>query len=123
MPFIGSVSSNGETIVGAATASAEWRNLVFPAVATSSTQVLRCENLSRVSAVVTAAAGGVGATGVLEVRISNTFYPVQNFAVAAVGTPVTVEQHIACKDVRVSITNPQGVDATLDVLLMATGTS
>tara|TARA_R110000751_G_scaffold12475_1_gene42858 strand:- start:508 stop:879 length:372 start_codon:yes stop_codon:yes gene_type:complete len=123
MPFIGSVSGNGENIIGSATASSEWRALVFPAVATSSTQALRCENLSRVSAVITATLGGVGATGVLEVRISNTFYPVQNFAVAGIGTPVTVEQHIACKDVRVSITNPQGVDATLDILIMATATS
>jgi len=123
MPFIGSVSSNGETIIRAATASAEWHGLVFPAVATNATQSLRCENLSRVSAVITSTLNGVGATGVLEVRISNTFYPVQNFVVAGIGTPVTVEQHIACKDVRVSITNPQGVDATLDVLLMATGTS
>lgn len=123
MPFIGSVSGNGEMIVGAATASSEWRALDFAANATSSTQPLRCENLSRVSAVIIATLGGVGATGVLEVRISNTFYPVANFAVAGIGTPVTVEQHIACKDVRVSVTNPQGVDATLDILIMATATS
>jgi len=122
MPFIGAISGNGDTIVGAATASSEWTGLVFPAAATNFTEPLRCENLSRVSAVVTATLGGIGGSGTLDVRISQTFYPVATFVVGALNTPVTVEQHIACKDVRVSL-NPGGGGGTFDILLMATGTS
>ncbi len=122
MPFIGSISSNGEKVISSATASLEEANLEFPGGATASTVPLRCENLSRVTAVITQTAGGAGGTGTLDVRIGVTFYPVQTFAVGGIGTPVTVDQHIACKDVRISI-NPGVGPGTFNILLMATGTS
>ena len=122
MPFIGSISSNGEEVISSATASLEEASLSFPGGGTASTIPLRCENLSRVTAVITQTAGGVGGTGTLDVRIGVTFYPIRTFVVGAIGTPVTVDQHIACKDVRVSI-NPGAAAATFDILLMATGTS
>lgn len=122
MPLIGSASGNGEVIVGAATTSCEWDNLAMQGGGATSTDPLRCENLSRVTATVIAVAGGVGGTGILEVRISNTFYPIATFAIAAVGTPVSLTQHIACKDVRLSI-NPGLGGGTFDIVMMATGTS
>ena len=122
MPFIGSISSNGEEVISSATTSLEEENLQFPAGLSSSTVPLRCENMSRCTAVITQLAGGVGGTGTLDVRISTVWYPVRTFAVAAVGTPVTVDQHISCKDVRVTI-NPGLLAANFSILLMVTGTS
>ena len=122
MPFIGSISSNGEKVVSSATTSLEEQNLTFSAGIDASTVPLRAENMSRATASITRVGGGAGGTGSLDVRISTVWYPVATFAVGALGTPVTLSQHISCKDVRVTI-NPGASAATFSILLMVTGTS
>ncbi len=123
MPFIGSLTSNGEEVIGSSTASQEWYQLTIPAGAANSTQPLRVENLSRVSVMIRTSVGGVGCFAVLQGRVSNVFYDMQTVNLAAAGSTVNLEQHIALKDVRVSIVNPQGGFTVVDMLIMATGTS
>jgi len=122
MPFIGSIASNGSDVVSSATTSLEYQDQSFPAGIAASTVPLRAENMSRATASITRLGGGAGGTGSLDVRISTIWYPVATFAVGAVGTPITLSQHISCKDVRVTI-NPGAADANFSILLMVTGTS
>lgn len=123
MPFIGSLTSNGEKVVSSATGSQEWFQLTVPAGAGNSTQPLRVENFSRVSVVLRTSVGGVGAFAVLQGRLSNVFHDIQTVNLPAAGSTVTLEQHIALKDVRVSLVNNLGDFTVVDLLIMATGTS
>jgi hypothetical protein len=123
MPFIGSASSIGNNIVGAATNVQELQSLVFPLGQQSRTIPLRLNGLSRVTATIVQTAGVAPGTFEFQVRGAQFFQPIVTGGIAAIGVPVTFTQHCAGRDCRIQI-NPGILSVgTYNILLMATSTS
>lgn len=123
MPFIGSASSIGNNIVGAATCVQELQSLVFPIGVVSNTIPLRLNGLSRVTTTIVQTAGIAPSTFEFQVRGAQFFQPIVTGGIAAIGVPVTFTQHCAGRDCRIAIDPGVNSAGTYDILLMATSTS
>lgn len=90
MPFEGPAGqTQGDAVVGAATAAEEQLPIGPSGVPVSSRELRLAGGLSRLTVIAVQTAGTVPATATVELRISNVWFPIATLAFGVVGTVVS----------------------------------